>query len=145
MPFLQIECTPTLLSKLGLPERLDQKHSYHYFVFEHSDGKALLISQSYQHNSETFCTEVLVFRDRNYLIETQTSCKYYEDTWHYTLVAIRIYAERSDPEGDLSKYLPDLLSLYPGRAPYTRIPEQVSLDLVPPDTRSRAITERFPN
>lgn len=145
MPFLQLECTATLLSQLGLPESLDQKHRYHYFVFEHSDGKALLISQSYQHNSETFCTEVLVFRDQNYLIETQTSCMYYEDTWHYTLIAIRIYAGRSESQDDLAKYLPDLLSLYPVRAPYTRIPGRVTLELVSPDTRSRAIIERFPN
>lgn len=145
MSFSRLECTPELLAKYDLPDQLDQGHRYHYFIFQHSDGDTVLLSQSHQHFSETFCTEVLIFQGRKYLVETTTDCKYVDHMWRYTLTGIRIYAGALDPRDEISRYLPDLLSLYPIRSPHTKIPKTINLEVLLPDTRSSTIIDRFPN
>lgn len=140
MPFVEVASTQALRASLGLPDELDPKHPYHYTFLQHSDGDAMLVTRSYSHLSESFVTEVLVTRDRKFLVEHLIACKETKDSWAYTLTGIRLFAESDDQQsmrGQLMSFLQDLLDAFPSGENYPRVSEHVALEVrdVRPVTR----------
>jgi hypothetical protein len=141
MPF-KLDCTPTLQQGLGLPEKLDDKHRYHYLLFTHSDGNATYIRRSYHHCSESFSEQVLMVGKDMFLVEEKTFPLIYE------ISDILLYAEPniSVPfRKKLSEYLSDILHIRQVMIPHTKNAKPVNLQIVDSTAFSRSLIGRFPN
>jgi hypothetical protein len=148
VPFVELVCTPTVLSDLGLPDKLDEKHPYRYLIRRHSEGDAMLISQSHQHLHESFETEILIVGERRLLVEKVIKAKRTKDSWRYTLTCVRIYADPSDQlslRDSLPIYLQDILADFRQRARYTGEAKSVALEVCDLDYRTRPFVERIPH
>ena len=115
MPFIKINYDQEDLSRLGLPEQEDGDHKYHYRLFQHSDGRAILIDQIHNHHSEYFETTVLQIEGKKFLVEYIKTRTEHRGKSEYTLRQIILYAGRSifqPTRKRLKSYLNDIRELF---------------------------------
>ena len=134
MPFIKINYDQAELSRLALPEEKDEHHKFHYRLFKHSDGHAILIDQIYNHHSEWFEKTVLQIEGRRFLVEYKKTWRERHEMSEYTLRKIVLYV-RNDEVKPLKKrlksYLPDVYKLFiQENGKYTKIGWFVRLRIV---------------
>lgn len=115
MPFIKINYDQEDLSRLGLPEQKDGDHKYHYRLFQHSDGRAILIDQIHNHHSEYFETTVLQIEGKKFLVEYIKTRTEHRGKPEYTLRQIILYAGWSvfkPTRKCLKSYLTDIHKLF---------------------------------
>jgi hypothetical protein len=143
--FKEIELSPDLLAKLGLPGKLDDKHTYHYRVLQHTGDESMLISRSYQHLHESFLTEVLIVANRMFLLERKLTTKRSNETWTYTLAGIELYANLADGKiqrSELEGYMHDLLAYIKSQL-HPRVSTTASLEICEENAHSERALENF--
>jgi len=143
--FREIELSSDLLAKLGLPGKLDDKHTYHYRVLQYTGDESMLISRSYQHLHESFLTEVLIVANRMFLLEKKWTTKRSNETWTYTLAGIVLYANLADGKilrSELLGYMQDLLAYMKSQL-HTRVSTTAALEICEESQHSKRELEDF--
>lgn len=149
MPFIKINYDQEELSRLGLPEQKDGDHKYHYRLFQHSDGRAILIDQIHNHHSEYFETTVLQIEGNKFLVEYIKTRTEHRGKPEYTLRQIILYAGRNIPQPTrkrLKSYLNDIRELFiQQNSAYTKTAWFVRLRIISENKHSINQLRQFTN
>lgn len=149
MPFVKINYDQQDLSRLGLPEQEDGDHKYHYRLFQHSDGRAILIDQIHNHHSEYFETTVLQIEGKKFLVEYIETRTEHRGKSEYTLRQIILYAGRSifqPTRKRFKSYLTDIRELFiQQNSAYTKTAWLVRLRIINENKHSINQLRQFTN
>lgn len=131
MPFLKLDITNQLLNTLSLPEQLDDKHPYHYWIFRHTDGDVMFIKRSYSHLHESFQDMELWIGADRFIIEEKILITEKDDSWDYLLTDLIAYIppNYSNNRKQITDYMSEILETYERGQYRMRIADSVNLVL----------------